>query len=108
MSRRERGASISVYQMPLLAHLIRLRQPGPDFVVDFVHVFETEGVKMIARRKGFDPAEAWIREATRQDDVAVDPVLPDRKGRETHSDLESDPGLLGQNGDRAVFLREGE
>lgn len=108
MSRRERGPSISVYQVPLRAHLIRLREPGPDFVVNFVQAFEAKRVEMIARRKGFDPAEAWTREATRQNNMAVDPVLPNREGGETHTNLESDPGLLGQHDDRAVFLREGE
>ena len=94
--------------MALLADLIRFDEPGGDFIVDFVHVLEAEGVKMISRRKGFDPPEARILQTTRQDDVTVDPVLPDRKGRKTHSDLESDPRLLRQNSDRAVCFREGE
>lgn len=97
-----------LHQMPLLAHLIRFREPSGDFIVDPVLVREAKGVKMISRRKRFDPAEAWAFQTTRQDDVTVDPALPDRKGRKTHSDLESDPRLLGQDGDRAVCLREGE
>jgi hypothetical protein len=94
--------------MALLAHLIGFGDPGGDFIVDLVLVREAEGVQMITRRKRFDSAKTRIRQASRQDDVAVDPVFPDREGCETHSDLESDPRLFRQNGDRAVCLCEGE
>ena len=64
-------------EMALLADQVGFGEPGGDFVIDFVHAFETKGVQMISRRESFDAAKARVLQPTRQDDVAVDPILPD-------------------------------
>ena len=80
--------------MALLADAIRFRKPSGDFVIDLVGVREAKGMKMIPRRKSFDPAEAWILQAPRQDNVTVHPVLSNHERRKTHPDLKRDPRLL--------------
>ncbi|MEY2550779.1 MAG: hypothetical protein QOG12_923 [Verrucomicrobiota bacterium] len=50
--------------MALLADAIRFGEPSGGFSVYLVDVIEAEGVKMISRRKSFDPAEARMFEAT--------------------------------------------
>ncbi len=91
-------------QMALLAHSVGFGEPGSNFVVHFVHIFETKGVQMISRRESFDPAKARVLQPSRQDDVSVDPILPDDEGSETHPDLESDPCLFRKDDDRSIPL----
>jgi hypothetical protein len=59
---------------------------------------------MIPWREGFDATKARALEASRQDDVPVDPILPYDKCGETHADLESDPRLFGEDDDRPAPL----
>jgi hypothetical protein len=93
-------------EMALLADPVGFGEPGGDFVIDLVHPLETKGVQMISRREGFDPAEARVLQASRQDDVAVDPILPGDERSETHPNLECDPSLFGENDDRSTPLRD--
>jgi hypothetical protein len=92
--------------MTLLADAIRFGKPARDFIVDLIDLLESKGVKMIARRKCFDAAEARIIQAPRQNNVAVHPVSANDERGKTHSDLKRDPSLLGQNRDRSVLLRD--
>lgn len=94
--------------MSLFADPIRLGEPGDDFAIDLFQAFEPEGVKVVPRRKSFDPAKARMFEAPRENDVAVDPVSPNHKRREAHSDLESDPRFLRKHGDRPVLSGDRE
>jgi len=89
-------------EMTLLAHSVGFGEPGGDFVVDLIDLLETKGVEMISRRESFDATEARIFQASRQDDVAVDPILPDDERSETHSDLEGDPRLFREDDDGSV------
>ena len=93
-------------QMSLLADAIGLGEPSGDFIIDLIHVREPKRVKMISRRKSLNAPETRIFEATRQDDVAVHPTSPNDKSRETHANLKGDPRLLGQDGNRAILLRD--
>ena len=92
--------------MALLPDSIRFREPGGDFSVDLIDAFEPEGVEMIPRRKSFDAAKARILQAPRENNVAVHPVLANDERGKAHPDLESDPRLLGQDGDRSILLRD--
>ena len=92
--------------MLLLAHSIRFGEPARDFVVDLVDALKAKGVEMILRRESFDAAEARIFQAPRQNNVAVHPVLANDERGKAHSDLEGDPRLLEQDGDRSVRLRD--
>src|SRR5688500_9416223 len=94
------GAIWRSTEMALLAHAVCFGQPGGDFVINLIHGLESKGVQMISRRKGFDAPETGIFQATRQDYVAVHPVLTNDKRGETHADLEGNSRFLGQNGDR--------
>jgi hypothetical protein len=100
--------SARLKQMTLFAHSIRFGEPRGDFIIDFVDVLETKRVKVISRRESFDPAKAWALETTREDDMTVDPVSANDERGETHADVKRDPGFLRQNGDRSVFLRDGQ
>jgi hypothetical protein len=104
MSGREWSASIVSDKMPLITHLIRFGEPGRDFGIYVIDALETEGVEMISRRKSFDAREALIFQAARQDDVAVDPVLPDHERGKAHPHLKRDPRFLGQDFDGAVLF----
>jgi hypothetical protein len=92
--------------MSLFANAIRLRQPGRDFSINLVHAFEAKRVEMISGRKGFNPPETWIFQTTREDDMAVHPILPNDKCREAHPHLKGDPRLFRQDGDRSVSFGE--
>ena len=92
--------------MALLADSIRFREPRSHFIVDLVDALESERVKMISRRESFDAPEARVLHASRENDVAVDPVLPNDERGKAHSDLESDPRLLGQDRDWSVLFRD--
>ena len=95
-------------KMALLAHSVSFGEPGGDFVINLIDALETEGVQMISRRESFDPAEARVLQTSRQDDVAVDPILPDDERSETHADLKSDPRLFREDDDGAVLLGDGQ
>ena len=95
-------------EVPLLTHAIGFGEPSGDFGIDLVRACESEGVKMVSRRKSFDATEARIFQASRENDVAVHPVLPDDEGGETHSHLKSDARFLGQHYHRAIFFRESQ
>ncbi|HVF72042.1 MAG TPA: hypothetical protein VM940_10595 [Chthoniobacterales bacterium] len=88
--------------MPLRAYLVCFGEPTSDFVVDFLDVLDPKGVEMIARRKSFDAPESRIFQTAREDDVAVDPVSPDHKSGEAHSNMERDPRFFRQNRQRAI------
>src|SRR5882724_10963386 len=89
------GASLHASnQVALLAYSVGLGEPRGDFAIDLIDVLEAKGVQMISRRESLDAAKARIFQASRQDDVAVDPILPDGESGETHSDLEGDPCLF--------------
>ena len=92
--------------MTLLADAIRFREPARDFVVDLVDALKAKGVEMILRRESFDAAEARIFQAPRQNNVAVHPVLANDERGKAHPDLESNPRLLRQDGDRTALLRD--
>jgi hypothetical protein len=85
----------SLIEVALLAYSIGLGEPGGDFVVDFVNALETEGVKVISRRESLDVAKARALQASRENYVAVYPILPDNERGETHSHLERDSRLFG-------------
>jgi hypothetical protein len=53
-------------EMTLLAYSVGLGEPGGDFVIDFIHGLETEGVQMISRRESLDPAEARVFQPSAQ------------------------------------------
>jgi hypothetical protein len=92
--------------MPLFPHAIGFGEPGGDFVIDLVDVLEAEGVEMIPRRKGLEPAKAWVFQAPRKNHMAVHPVSSNDKGRKAHPNLKSDPRFLGQDNDRPVLFRD--
>ena len=94
--------------MPLLTHSIRFGEPRRDFVVNFFDAGETKRVKMIPRRKSFDPTKARILQPARENHVAIHPILPNHKGRETHPNLKRNSRFLRQNGDRPIPFRERE
>jgi hypothetical protein len=81
-------------EMALLAYSVRFGEPGGDFVIDLLDPLETKGVQMISRRESFDAAKTRVLQTSRKHNVAVDPILPDDEGSETHADLESDPSLF--------------
>jgi hypothetical protein len=58
---------------------------------------------MISRRKCFYPAEARIFEATREHDMAIDPVPSNDERGKTHSDVKRNPGFLREHSDGPVF-----
>lgn len=89
--------------MSLLAHQVGLGEPGGDFVIDIINAIEPKCVQMIPRRKSFDAAKSWIFETAREYDVAIHPISPNDKRRETHAHLKCDPRLFGQDGDRPVL-----
>jgi hypothetical protein len=91
-------------QMALFAYSVGFGEPGRDFVIDFANALEAKGVQMISRGESFDAAEARVLQPTRQDDVAVDPILPDDERSETHPDLERDPGFFGEDDHRSTPL----
>ena len=91
--------------MALLANSIGLGQPGGDFAVNLLHALETKRVQMISGRERLDPPKARIFQAAREHDMAVHPIPPDYKRRETHPDVKRDPRFLGQDADRAVLFR---
>jgi len=82
-------------EMPLFADAVGLGEPGSDFVIDLIHALETKGVQMISRRERFDSVETRICQATRQHNVAVDPIPANNKRGKTHSHLKCDPGFFG-------------
>ena len=101
-------------EMALLADQVGFSKPRGDFVIDLVHALEAKGVQMISRGESFDAAKAGVLQASRQNDVAVDPILPDDERSETHADLESDSCLFGEDdqrsiplGDRQQFVEDG-
>jgi|GEM_PF-3820616 len=94
------------HEMALLAYLVGLREPGGDFVIDLLDALETKGVQMISRRESFDAAEARVLQASRQDDVAVNPILPDDESCETHANLKGDSHFLWKDDDRSTPLRD--
>ena len=94
--------------MPLLADAIGFGKPGGDFAIDFVHTRETEGVKMVTRREGFDAAKARVGQTARQNNVAVDPVFTNDERRKAHPHLKRDPRLFRQDRDRSVLLRDSQ
>jgi hypothetical protein len=57
---------------------------------------------MISRRERFDAAEAGIFEATRKQDMAVDPSPSNYERGQTHPYLKRDPCLLREHGDWPV------
>jgi hypothetical protein len=80
--------------MPLLTDPIRFREPRRHFVIDLVDARKSKRVKMIPRRKSFDPAKARMFEAARQNHVAIHPVPANHKRCKTHSDLKGDSRFL--------------
>ena len=92
--------------MALFAHPIGLGKPCSYFAVDIFDAGETKGVQMVSRRESFDPAEARILQASREDNVAVHPVFPDYERREAHADVKRDSGLLRQHRDRSIVPRD--
>jgi hypothetical protein len=91
-------------EMALLANSVGFSEPGGDFVIDLVHALKTKGVQMISRGESLDAAEARVLQASRQDDVAVDPILPDDECGETHANLESDPRFFREDDHRSISL----
>jgi hypothetical protein len=94
--------------MPLLADLIGFSEPGGDFGVNLRDTLETERVKMISRREGFDATEARVRQTVRQNNVPVDPVSTNDESREAHPNLKCDSRLFRQDRNRSVLLRDGQ
>ena len=86
--------------MALLTYSVCFGEPGGDFLIDIVDVLEAKGMKMISRRERFDAAKARVLQATRQNNMALDPISADYKRREAHPNLKSDSGVFGQHGDR--------
>ena len=91
-------------EMALLANSVGFSEPGGDFVIDLVHALEAKRVQMISRGESFDAAKARVLQASRQDDVAVDPILPDDECGETHPHLESDPRFLRKDDHRSTLF----
>jgi hypothetical protein len=86
-------------EMALLTNLIGLSQPGRDFLIYIVNALEPEGMQMISRRERLDAAESGIFEATREHDVAIDPVPSDDERGKTHPDMKRYPCFLRKHGD---------
>ena len=91
-----------LHEMALLTNLICLGQPCGHFGINVINALEPEGVQMIFRRERFDAAEAGIFEATREHDMAVDPIPSNDERSKTHSHLKRDPCLLREHGDWPV------
>jgi hypothetical protein len=91
-------------EMTLLADQVGFSKPRGDFVINFVHALEAKGVQMISRGESFDAAKAGVLQASRQDDVAVDPILPDDERSETHADLKGDPRFFREDDHRSIPL----
>ncbi len=91
-------------KVPLLADPVGLGQPGGHLLVGLVQVLQPELVQVVAGREGLDPPEPGVLQPPGQDHVPVHPAAPQGEGGEAHPHLEGDPGLLGQDGDRAVAL----
>ena len=94
--------------MTLLADAICFSEPVSDLVVNLLDAFESKSVKMISRRKSFDPAEARGLQTPRQDNMAVDPIVPNDERRETHPHLKRDSSFLREDGHWSVLLRDGQ
>jgi len=89
--------------MALLTNPICLRQPRGDFRVHVIDALEPEGMQMISRRERFDAAKAGIFEATREHDMAVDPVSSNNERGKTHPHLKRNPCFFWEHGDWPVF-----
>jgi hypothetical protein len=61
--------------MLLLTHRIRLSQPRTKLVVDLRRVGQAKHVHVVSRREGLHLSEAWMVDAARKHEVAVDPLL---------------------------------
>jgi len=91
-------------EMALLSYSVGFGEPGGDFVIDVVHVLEAKGVEMISRGESLDAAKARVLQPPCQDDVAVDPILPDDERSETHANLKGDSRFLRQDDERPPLL----
>jgi hypothetical protein len=86
--------------MPLLAHLIRLEEPGAEFVIDILDVVQPEYVHVIPRRVGLDFAKPPALDAPGQNKVAIEPSPSRRDLRKRHPHLKRNPSLLRQHTNR--------
>ena len=90
-------------EMALLTNLICLGQPCGHFRIHVINALEPKGMQMISRRERFDAPEAAIFNATREHDMAVDPVSSNNERGKTHPNLKRNPCLFREDDDWPVF-----
>jgi hypothetical protein len=83
--------------MLLVADAIRLGEPLPELVVDFVDGRQAKCMPVIPWRESLDAAKARMFDAPSEHEMPVDPVPARRELRERHPHLKRDPRFLGQN-----------
>ena len=87
--------------MLLIAHAIRLGEPGAKLVIDVGLVDQAEDVYVISWRNRVDAAESRRLQPSREHDVAVEPLLTRRHLRERYARLKRDARFLRQHADGA-------
>ncbi|HEY6306664.1 MAG TPA: hypothetical protein VI488_09445 [Candidatus Angelobacter sp.] len=87
--------------MFLFADRICFPEPCAYVIVNLIRTCNPEEMNVVAWRDGIDAPEARMLKAPRQDYVRVQPLPTRGYLGERHSYLESDPGLLGKDDDRA-------
>ena len=89
--------------MALLTNLIRLGQPCGHFGIHLISALEPKRMQMISRRERFGAPEAAIFNATREHDMAIDPVPSNNERGKTHPHLKRNPCLFREDDDWPVF-----
>src|SRR4029453_1553202 len=86
-------------------HAIGLGEPPRHLVVDLLRTLESELVEVVAGGERLNAPKTCVLEPAGENDVCVDPAFPQRHGREAHSQLEGDAGLLGDDDHRPALPR---
>ena len=76
---------------------VGLGDPGRHLVVHVLGSSQTKGVHDVPRRERLYIAKALAAQAFRQDDMPVQPALPQRDRGKAHARLERDPSSLGKH-----------
>jgi hypothetical protein len=94
--------------MQLLPDSICLPQPLGHFFVYLGFSRESEVMNVIAWGNGIYLAKSRMLQPACENYVAVQPLLPERYGCKTHTNMKGNSGLFGQDGNRPDRLDEGD